>query len=188
VGASVDDDPAAFTLPPLTVLHERISPAATRHGVTIECGEDPPAALAGADLAIVGAHGGLVPGEGHFQVISNDRTQRWSGERVSYRLRGIGILVLFVCSAGRIETYRRYRTSGFVKRLLASGCRAIVASPWPVSVTAAAHWLPTFLDTLASGQTVGPAAHEANRHVLDSLGGDAAEGLAMHVFGDPLQR
>jgi hypothetical protein len=41
---------------------------------------------------------------------------------------------------------------------------------------------------LASGQTVGDAAHEANRHALDRLSGDAAEGLAMHVFGDPLQR
>lgn len=54
-------------------------------------------------------------------------------------------------------------------------------------MSAAAHWLPTFLRALTAGETVGDAASHANRHVL-KLGDDPVEGLAMHLFGDPLQR
>jgi hypothetical protein len=181
-------DPLRFLPPELELLSSELGSVLANHGFDSHMSPAIPAALEGADLTIIGAHGQLVPGEGHFQVIVDDEDRRWLPDTLAYGLAGAGVAILFVCSAGRLEHERtRHTVSGFVQKLFSVGCRTVLASPWPLSALAAGHWLPVFLDQLDLGSPVSVAAWAANQHVLSRLGEDPAEGLAMHVFGDPLQ-
>ena len=72
--------------------------------------------------------------------------------------------------------------------LLDRGCRAVIASPWPLDGNVPGNWLGRFLEAWEAGDTVLDANFKANRHVSERLGPEAPLCLAMSVYGDVLLR
>jgi hypothetical protein len=143
--------------------------------------------LSGAKLAIITAHGGIVPEGRFFQVVGDDADMRLTSAAISSAVRNAGIVVLFVCSAGRLDKHPMAdTTTGLAKELLDRGCSVVLASPWPLNASVPAYWLPAFLDSWSRESPVIDANFEANKAVERALGNSPANCLAMTVFGDPL--
>lgn len=150
-------------------------------------GDAPPADLAGANLVIIAAHGGVATPNRFFRSVHDDTTGVRSAAATARRLAGAGVVVLFVCSAGRADPHPEANTTlGLAKHLLRQGCRAVIAPPWPLETSVPPHWLPVFLASSARGAPVIDACFEANRAVAAKLGDNPIRNLAMSVYGDPL--
>lgn len=72
-----------------------------------------------------------------------------------------------------------------VSHLLSRGCRAVVASPWPLETLVPPHWLPAFLSSWDNGARLIDACYEANAAMLRH-GQFPRRCLAMAVYGDGL--
>ena len=180
------DDEGRAVLAPLA---ERMEPLLMDAGIELTRAVEPPTGLRTADVAIVMAHGGLIPGQRYFQVVSDDRGERWSSRDLGAALKDTHLVVLFVCSAGRLDQSPGSRAVvGLSRRLLAEGCRAVVASPWPLAVEVPPRWLPAFLAALDGGAAVTEAVFAANHAVSKSTSGNPPHAFAMHLFGDPTLR
>lgn len=171
----------------LGVLAERFDDDFRRHGVETSSGAEPPFALAGADLVVVAAHGGIGEDDRFFRVLEDDDHALTEPSALARALAGAGVVVLFVCSGGRVDKHTAASaTVGMVRRLLGNGCRAVVAPPWPLDTAVPPRWLPTFLDRWASGAAVVDACFEANAAVRARYGYLPVDDLAMAVYGDPM--
>lgn len=176
-------------LPALAILASRLQPCLDAHGVLLHDGEETPSELSGSDLVIVGAHGGVGEGKRFFRVVLDDSDLALASSAVSGSIRNVGVVVLFVCSGGRIDKHPSASTTvGLAKQLLAGGCRAVVAPPWPLDTSVPPIWLPPFLEAWAAGSPVVDACFEANAAVRTARGPTPSADLAMTVYGDPLMR
>jgi hypothetical protein len=179
----------AGALSTLSIVHDRLRDTFDRHGVTVSSEWRPPDDVVGSDLMIVVAHGGVVEHNRFFRVVKGDADLAVSSAAVAGELANIGVVVLFVCSSGRIDKHPGASTTvGFVKQLLNQGCSAVVAPPWPLDANVPPHWLPAFLDAWDSGETVIDACFIANQVVRTKLADDPAKFLAMTVYGYALAR
>jgi hypothetical protein len=173
----------------LDMLAERLKDDLKAHSVTLRRNAEVPDDMAGSELAIVAAHGGLLPGERFFQKVSDNVNLAIYPETLAAALQDSGVVLLFICSGGRVDSHPLAETTiGLVKQLFNYGCASVVASPWPLSVSVPPKWLPVFLKKWGNGDTVADAAFEANREVAAALGGNPTDYLAMNVFGDGLRR
>lgn len=171
----------------LATLAGRLGESLSEHSVELHTGGHLPDGLAGSELVIVGAHGGVAERNRYFLSVQDDVSLRVPSGSVARALGGIGVVVLFVCSGGRVD--RRPGASamlGLAKELLDRGCRAVVAPPWPLEALVPPLWLPTFLQVWSAGHPVIDAVFEANMAVRQSGGAEPARYLAMNVYGDPL--
>ena len=171
----------------LGVLAERLNEDFRRYGVETSFEAEPPLTLAGADLVVVAAHGGIGEDDRFFRVLEDDDHALMEPSALARALARAGIVVLFVCSGGRVDKHpAASATVGMVRRLLGNGCRAVVAPPWPLNTAVPPRWLPTFLDRWAGGAAVVDACFEANAAVRARCGYLPVDDLAMAVYGDPL--
>lgn len=163
--------------------------ADTLHAYHFNISNDPviPTGMINLDLAIIGAHGGLQGENEWFRVVADEGSTRLSARDVASKLRGSRVVILFVCSGGRLDRHP-YASAGvgLPRLLLDHGCRTVIAAPWPVDVRVAAYWLPAFLDAFTRGERVVTANHTANRTVAEKFNPHPMLSLAMNVFGDPL--
>lgn len=143
-----------------------------------------PSQLRGAELAIVGGHGGLAAVEGRFfRGVADEARKTISGDRLARGLLGSKVAILFVCSGGRLDLEPGAQASlGLARMLLDRGCSAVIGSPWPLSGDVPGRWLPTFLDCWNRGVSIVDANALANEKVR----GQADSRHAMHVYGDPM--
>jgi len=189
VAAWIPDAVPEEGLPALGILSDRLRDTFERHGVALSNGTEPPAGLKGADLVIVAAHGGIAEDKRYFRVVTDDVDLALASSTVSGALAGVGVVVLFVCSGGRLDQHPGASTTvGLAKRLLDNGCRAVVAPPWPLQTRVPPRWPPAFLGSWSAGAPVIDACFEANAAVHAELGDDPETDLAMTVYGDPLVR
>jgi hypothetical protein len=171
----------------LPMIAERLKPTFEEYGFIVDNGPVLPGEFAGSTLAVVTAHGGVHPEGRYFQVVSNEGVLRVTAADLANALRNIGVVVLFVCSGGRVDKHPAANTTlGLAKQILDRGCSAVVASPWPLDSRVPSHWLPTFLDRWTHGATLICANFDANQFVYRQFAQDPARGLAMSVFGNPL--
>ncbi|WP_426409462.1 hypothetical protein [Bradyrhizobium ganzhouense] len=174
-------------LPTLAVLASRLAGTFADHGVTLSSGFEPPAGIKGSDMMIVAAHGGVAEDKRFFRVVTDDVDLALASSTISGALEQIGVVVLFVCSGGRLDKHPGASAMvGLARRLLDNGCRAVVAPPWPLRTNVPPYWLPTFLDRWSRSAAVIDACFDANCAVRKVLGDDPATDLAMTVYGDPL--
>ncbi|RWP10646.1 CHAT domain-containing protein [Mesorhizobium sp.] len=174
-------------LPALAVLADRLRASFENHAVELFNGEDTPTELSNSDMVIIGAHGDVGEDKRYFRVVTDDVDLALASSTVSGALRDIGVVVLFVCSGGRIDKHPGASTTiGLTKQLLARGCRAVVAPPWSLETSVPPVWLPTFLDRWMAHAPVIDACFDANAAVRAARGADPAADLAMTVYGDPL--
>lgn len=172
----------------LLIMAERLRDTLKKHGVDLD--EEPavPKGLAGAELAIVAAHGGLLPGGQYFHVIANDAELRAAARRFAEAIRGAEVAVLFVCSGGRVDSHPMSNTTiGLVKYALEAGCKCVVASPWPLDSRVPSYWLPAFLSAWQSGEAVVDAVFEANQAVKGRFSAEPRDCLALTAYGDGLR-
>lgn len=180
-----DDREAIQTL---GVLADRLSGTLRTHSIGLDTGLAVPKGLSGAELAIITAHGSIIPEGRFFQVVADDGDMRLTPDAISRAVRNAGVVILFICSAGRFDKHPMAdTTTGLAKELLDQGCSAVIASPWPLNASVPAYWLPAFMEAWSAGAAVIDANFEGNKAVVRALGNSPANCLALTVFGDPLQ-
>lgn len=164
----------------------RLAPVLADFGIPLNGMPEIPETLDHTELVIIAAHGNLASDGRFFKVVSDEDALRLSGPTLSRALRDAGVVVLFVCSGGRQDLHPGAQTStGLPKELLDRGCRAVIASPWPLDAAVPAYWLPIFLEQWESGATLMEATFAANRAVARDYTIDASACLAMTLYGDP---
>lgn len=175
-------------LPALPIMADRLRPSLADHGIPLLTDSSVPNGLQGLELAIIGAHGGLQAAEGRFfQSVSDEDQLRLEGRALAAALANTKVVVLFVCSGGRLDANPAGRgVAGLARRLLDEGCSAVIGSPWPMSANVPPYWLPTFLEAWRLGLPVIDANHYANDAVRNKLSETPETCLAMSVYGDPL--
>jgi CHAT domain-containing protein len=170
------------------MIADRLGPTFEEHGFDVDRGSTLPEGLSGSELAVVAAHGSIVPEGSYFQLVSNDADLRVAASDFANVLRNVGVVILFVCSGGRADKHPSSNTIvGLAKQLLDQGCSAVIASPWPLDARVTYHWLPEFLTVWTQGTPLIDANFAANNAVKRGLGDDPARCLAMSVYGDPLR-
>lgn len=142
-----------------------------------------------ADVVVLVAHGSLSDSQLHFGAVHDERGDARTVRHVASQIANTRIVILLVCSAGRIDPSPfSLRTVGLASQLLDRGCQTVVASPWPLSSSAACNWLPEFLRFFEDqGLEIARAVFEANRK-LRARGPYPTDDLAMHTFGVPWLR
>ena len=112
---------------------DRVSDPLAAHGVSLDTASAIPSNLKGAELVIVTAHGGLVPGNRYFQVVKDDADLTLAGSDLGSALKNVGVAVLIVCSGGRLDPHpMAITTLGLARQVLGNGCTTVIASPWPI--------------------------------------------------------
>ncbi|MCC6558687.1 MAG: CHAT domain-containing protein [Polyangiaceae bacterium] len=185
----------AWFLPPsetqlsLIVLRDNLGEDLVRQGFDVVTDVDLPPAHRGGDLAIVGAHGSIWFDKRIFRAVSDDeKLILYSTTEFAARLSGTAVVVLLVCSGGRLDRdVLSFGATGLPYELLRRGCRAVVGSPWPLDVGMANRWAQHFVERWDTGATVVDAVHHANE-ALRRLRPYETHFLAMHIIGNPLER
>jgi hypothetical protein len=179
--------PASAALGTLEVLYARLAPTFEKHGFETDTSGTIPDDLVGASMAIVTAHGQLTSDRRYIHRIADEQELTESPLVLARALARVELVILFVCSGGRVDRHPFANTTiGLPKMLLDRGCRAVVASPWPLAAVVPGNWLERFLEAWEVGDTVLDANFKANRYVSERLGPEANLCLAMMVYGDVL--
>jgi hypothetical protein len=169
---------------PLSLLHEDLRKILPKHSVDTIQGATP-GSLSDSGLAIIAGHGSVWGRERYFKQLRGEDVSSFKGTDIASTIRGSGIVVLLVCSAGRLDRdLFSSRSIGLPHQLLKQHCRAIVASPWPIKFTLAGQWLNWFLEALGAGMTVSESTYYANCELRDRHW-RVSDFLAMHVIGNP---
>jgi len=186
--AWIPTDAAHGTSGGLTILADRLQDLLEEYQIDLDRRSQLPDDLADSELAVIAAHGGILP-EGRFiHRLSDESRLAIYPTTLATAVRQSSIVILFVCSGGRIDSHPAGETTvGLVKELLNNGCSTVIASPWPLSVLVPPHWLPVFLQEWMAGHPVMVATYSANQNVALKLGDNPFNCLAMNVFGDPLR-
>jgi hypothetical protein len=175
--------------PALIMVAERLQETFATHQIALHTSASIPDDLAESELAIIAAHGSILPEGRYVQRISDDAEMALYPGVLANSVRGSAIVVLFICSGGRLDSHPVAETTvGLVRQLFDQGCATVIASPWPLDSRVPSHWLPTFLERWGSGDTAIVAAFAANQNVTTQMGDSPLDSLAMNVFGDPLRR
>ncbi len=183
-----------WILPPdetlgLVVLRDDVAEELATRGFNVVVDVELPQESRGSDMVVVGAHGSIWFDKDTFRVISDDGTQvRYSMRDFAARLSNTAVVVLLMCSGGRLD--RDVHSSGAIGlpyELLRRGCRAVVGSPWPVDVRRANQWGKHFIEQWDAGSMLIDAVQFANEQLRQSHSGES-HFLAMHVIGNPLER
>lgn len=175
-------------LGPLGTLRRGVRDTIENTGIRLEEGTRPPADLQGADLAVIGGHGGLHHENRWFRVVQDEGSFWLTPKSIAESVIDANIVVLFVCNAGRVDANPFVHSgTGLARKILDHGVRAVVASPWPLRSRVPSDWLPVFLESLHDGSTVSEANFEANQSLSehDRYIHNPSHTLAMNVIGDP---
>jgi hypothetical protein len=176
------DDPGDV----LSRLSQDLGQTLTDHNFSPSSDPLIPEDMRDSDLAVIGAHGGLQAENEWFRVVADERSTRLTSREVATKVRGSKVVVLFICSGGRLDPHPyASSTIGLPQLLLDYGCRTVIASPWPIAVSVASVWLPEFLNSFDSGERAIKANSQANRAVAEHFSYQPTLCLAMNLFGDP---
>ena len=173
--------------PTLDIALRRLSGCFEDFGFVVDTGRRLPRDMKDAGLAVVTAHGGLNSEGRYLHSIRDDETLVEAPSALAAALAGVELVILFVCSGGRI--YKNpwdNSTTSLPKQLLNKGSRVVIASPWPLNVVVTYNWLEPFLREWEAGATVLDATKKANDAVARHLGEVPQYSLAMRVYGDVL--
>ncbi|WP_426944786.1 CHAT domain-containing protein [Pseudomonas oryzihabitans] len=154
-------------------------------GFTVDNGRRLPNDMQDAGLAVITAHGGLNREGRYLHSIRDDDDLFVAPSALAAALAGVELVILFVCSGGRIDKNPwDNSTTSLPKQLLNNGTRAVIASPWPLDVMVTYNWLEPFLLQWKAGATALDATKKANDAVARKLGEVPQYSLAMRVYGN----
>ncbi len=171
----------------MEVVRAMIETPLQAHNVFLDTATALPEGAQGGQMGIVVAHGQLTSDERYFQRVVDEGELKEAPEDLADAFADTELVILFVCSGGRVDVHPLVSTTlGLPKMLLNSGCRTVIASPWPLESLAPGIWLPKFLEMWAQGATAMEACHAANLQVANRREREPQVSLAMTVYGDPL--
>jgi len=172
----------------LAMVADRLQESLDQYKIALDTGAEPPGDLNDSELVVIAAHGGILPEGRYLQRLADDAEMAMYPARLANAVSGSSIVILFVCSGGRIDPHPIGETTvGLVKELFDQGCSTVIASPWPLEVGVPPNWLPVFLKEWMAGKTPIEATFLANKNVENRLGDSPLQCLAMNVYGDPLR-
>jgi len=175
--------------PALIMVAERLRETFDTEQIILYTSAEIPDDLAESEIAVIAAHGGILPEGRYIQRISDDAQLALYPAALAKAVRASGVVVLFICSGGRLDTHPVAETTvGIVRQILNQGCATVIASPWPLDTRVPSHWLPKFLERWNAGDSVIEATFAANENVMKEMGDSPLESLAMNLFGDPLRK
>lgn len=173
--------------PTLDIALRRLSGCFEEFGFVVDTGRRLPNDMKDVGLAVVTAHGGLNREGRYLFSIRDDENLVEAPSALAAALAGVELVILFVCSGGRIDKNPwDNSTTSLPKQLLNKGSRTVVASPWPLDVMVTYNWLEPFLREWEVGATVLDATKKANDAVARHFGEVPQYSLAMRVYGDVL--
>ncbi|MEC5205500.1 hypothetical protein QF022_000456 [Vogesella perlucida] len=173
--------------PTLDIALRRLSGCFEDFGFVVDTGRRLPHNMSKAGLVVVTAHGGLNSEGRYLHSIRDDGNLVEAPSALAAALAGVELVILFVCSGGRIDKNPwDNSTTSLPKQLLNNGSRAVIASPWPLDVMVTYNWLEPFMREWEAGNTVLDATKKANDVVAKHLGEIPQYYLAMRVYGDVL--
>lgn len=173
----------------LDIALARLSGTFDEFGFIVDTARRLPRDMSDASIAVVTAHGGLAQEDRYLHRIRDEETLVESPSALATSLAGAEIVILFVCSGGRIDKHPwGNRTVGLPRQLLDQGVRAVIASPWPLDVKVTYTWLEPFMNAWNEGKSVLQATKVANEIVATRLGDNPQYSLAMCVYGDLLMK
>ena len=171
----------------MEVVKVMIQDTLAAHDFVLDTSDSLPQGFQDAQMAIVTAHGQLTADDRYIHRIRDEGDLQESPTSLALALAGVELVVLFVCSGGRVDTHPMNSTTvGLPKLLLDRGCRTVIASPWPLESLAPGTWLPAFLQAWERGDTAMDACHQANLQIAMRREHEPQVSLAMSVYGDAL--
>lgn len=133
------------------------------HDIAIDPSPEPYISLSQAEVAIIAGHAGLATANRHFRSFTNDDHRGTSVSKTADLTRRSRLVILFVCSGGRLDPdLENGAEIGLARRLLARSTQAVIAPPWPVPVFFACPWLRAFLPLWRSGCSLIDCCYLAN--------------------------
>lgn len=139
-----------------------------------------------SEITVLTAHGGLIEKNEYFHKVSDEQGFKACPRTIASKVRNCEVVILFVCSGGRLDKNPYSDTSfGLSKMLLDSGCKTVIASSWPLNSQIVDIWLNSFMGEWVSGKCSTDACLAANLSVASRFSYFAGEALAMFVYGDP---
>lgn len=182
---SADSGPDAVGT--LDIALARLSGTFEEFNFSVDTSRCLPSGMSDAGLVVVTAHGGLAQEGRYLHSIRDEGGLVEPPSALAASLASVELVILFVCSGGRIDKHPwGNRTVGLPRQLLDKGVRAVIASPWPLDVKVTYTWLEPFMSAWNSGETVLQATKLANEVVANRLGDAPQYSLAMTVYGDVL--
>lgn len=170
----------------LAIVGQSLREVAAKHQLSVIADPELPPRVLPVDLAIVAAHGALGAGDEFLVRVAGEDETRYAARGLAENLRRARVVVLAVCSGGRLDTeHFSNRLTGLPLELLERGTRAVVASPWTLSAPHAARWLKHFLELWDSNLPIADCVYQANE--ASRALHEPADFLAMHLYGDPFQ-
>lgn len=171
----------------LDVALQRLSGTFEDFGFEVDVSRRLPSNMDNAGLAVVTAHGDVSTDGRFLRRISDDDRLVEAPSALAAALRGVEVVILFVCSGGRIDKNPwDNSTTSLAKQLLNGGTRAVIAPPWPLNVLVTYVWLESFLTAWEHGATVLDSTKVANDAVAKHYGEVPQYSLAMRVYGNVL--
>jgi hypothetical protein len=156
-------------------------------GFSVDTGRRLPRDMSAYGLVVLAAHGGLTDEGRYIHSIRDEEDLVESPSALADAVAGAELVILFVCSGGRIDQHPwDNKTFGLTKQLLDRGARTVIASPWPLDVKVTYNWLEPFLREWEGDATALQATKRANEAVATRLGDSPQYSLAMTVYGDAL--
>lgn len=185
--AWISCSPQAEAYRALDIIFARLEPVFQQHGFTANTSGRIPTDVRGASMAVVAAHGQLKSEKRYIHSIADEQDLTESAAALARALANVELVILFVCSGGRVDPHPMANTTvSLPKMLLDRGCRTVIASPWPLATSVPGNWLERFLVRWDAGDTALDASFKANEYVRQRLGPEPGMGLAMTVYGDVL--
>lgn len=185
--AWISCSPEAEAYQSLDMVFARLEPYFLQHGFAINTSGQIPDDVRSASMAVVAAHGQLTSDKRYIHSIADETDLNESALALARALAKVELVILFVCSGGRVDPHPMVNTTvSLPKMLLDRGCRTVIASPWPLDVTVPGNWLECFLERWEAGDTALAANFKANEYVKQRLGPEPGLCLAMMVYGDVL--
>lgn len=171
----------------LTMLFEQTESMLLANHFSIFTEESDLRQMKQSDIAVIGAHGSVYTSDQLFKAISNEGEIRLTGLQMSKYLSNCKLVILFICSGGRLDSAPYSSASvGLPYEILNQGARSVIASPYPLDVRVPRIWLEAFINELFKGNSVINSNFQANSTVAKAFNYNPVYSLAMNVFGDPL--
>ncbi|MEG3191599.1 CHAT domain-containing protein [Lysobacter sp. D1-1-M9] len=169
----------------LVAVIQRTDTAFQEHGFEVDTRGSLPDDLADAQIAVIAAHGSVGTDGRFLHRVTDEKELVISPRALTHALAGTELVILFICSGGRVDRHPHANTAiGLPKLLLMAGSRVVIASPWPMTPIISGYWLETFMAEWERGQTALDATFVANAAVDAKFGQVPQYAMAMIAYGD----